>query len=133
MVADAAFGRPERAVVLHAIAGKDLDLAVVHLDGTRDDNLPPRVGEDPPDTRLEVEHAGRSVELLEHSAEDRSIRCHDPPCWSARGPAAEQTIIMNGPQTICESSESSLPSRASTVMTEARKSLHVPSATRGWR
>ena len=40
VIADAALGRAERDVVLHAIAGEDLDLAVVHLHRTRHDDLP---------------------------------------------------------------------------------------------
>ena len=36
VIADAALRRAERDVVLHAVAGEDLDLAVVHLDRARD-------------------------------------------------------------------------------------------------
>ena len=39
VVADAALRRSERDVVLHAIAGEDLDLAAVHLNGARHDDL----------------------------------------------------------------------------------------------
>ena len=62
---------PERHVVLHAVAGEDLDLAVVHLDRARDDDLPLGVGEHLPDARLEIENAGRPFEFLEHAAEQR--------------------------------------------------------------
>ena len=64
VVADAAFGRAERDVVLHAVAGEDFDLAVVHLDRTGDDDLALGMGEDFPDAGLEVENARRAVELL---------------------------------------------------------------------
>ena len=49
VIADAALGRAERDVVLHAVAGEDLDLAVVHLHRARHDDLPLGVGEDLPD------------------------------------------------------------------------------------
>ena len=76
VIADAALGRAERDVVLDAIAGEDLDLAVVHLDRARHGDLPFGVREDLPDARLEVEDAGRSVELLEHRAESVSRSSH---------------------------------------------------------
>ena len=71
------FAGPERDVVLHAIAGEDLDLAVVHLHGTRDDDLPLGMREDLPDAGIEVEDAGGAVELLEHRAEDGAVLGHD--------------------------------------------------------
>ena len=74
VIADAALRRPERDVVLNAVAGEDFDLAVVHLDRTGDRDLSLRVGEDFPDAGLEVEDARRSVELLEHRVENRSVR-----------------------------------------------------------
>src|SRR5262249_5125060 len=40
VIAYAALRRAERDVVLHAVAGEDLDRAVVHLYGARDDDLP---------------------------------------------------------------------------------------------
>ena len=67
VIADAALGRTERDVVLHAVAGEDLDLAVVHLHRARDDDLALGVGEDLPDAGLEVEDARRLVELLRAS------------------------------------------------------------------
>ena len=76
VIADAALGRSERDVVLNAIAGEDFDLAVVHLHRTRDDNLPLGVGEDAPDAWLEIEDAGRAVELLQHRSEDRAVFGH---------------------------------------------------------
>ena len=76
VVADAALCRTERDVVLHAIAGEDLDLAVVHLHRTRDGDLPLRMREDLPDAGLEVEHAGGDVELLEHRVEDAAVFGH---------------------------------------------------------
>src|SRR5262249_58836930 len=79
VIAYAALRRAERDVVLHAVAGEDLDRAVVHLYGARDDDLPFRAREDLPDAGLEVEDARRSVELLEHVAEDRSVLRHGCP------------------------------------------------------
>ena len=80
VIADAALGRAERDVVLHAIAGEDLDLAVVHLHRTGHGDLPLGMRQDLPDARLEVEQAGRSVELLQHRPEDRSVCRHES--WS---------------------------------------------------
>ena len=71
VIADAALRRAERDVVLHAVAGEDLDLAVVHLDRARHDDLPLGVGEDLPDAGIEAEDARGAVELLEHRVEDR--------------------------------------------------------------
>ncbi len=80
MVTDAAFGRAERDVVLHPVAGEDLDLAVVHLDRTGDGDLTLGVGQDLPDAGLEVENARGSVEFLEHRVENRSVGGgHDAP------------------------------------------------------
>ena len=76
VIADAALGRTERDVVLDAVAGEDLDLAVVHLHRTRDDDLPLGMREDPPDAGLEVEDAGGAVELLEHRPEDGAVFGH---------------------------------------------------------
>ena len=72
VIADAAFGRAERDVVLDAEAGEHFDLAVVHLHRTGDDDLPLRVGEDLPDAGVEIEQSGGDVEFLEHRAERRS-------------------------------------------------------------
>ncbi len=79
VIADAALRRPERDVVLHAVAGEDLDLAVVHLHRARHGDLALGMREDLPDARLEVEKPGRAVELLQHRIEDRSVGRHDPP------------------------------------------------------
>ena len=79
MVADAAFRGPERDVVLHAIAGEDLDGAAVHLHRTRHDDLALGVREDFPDAALEVQQAGRFVELLEHRGEERAVISHRAP------------------------------------------------------
>jgi hypothetical protein len=70
------FGRPERDVVLHPVAGEDLDLPVVHLDGARHDDLALRMGEDPPDARIERQQACRLVERFEHGGENRSVFGH---------------------------------------------------------
>src|SRR5216684_2106787 len=79
VVADPPLCRSQGDVVLDAIAGEDLDLAVVHQDGTRDGDLTFGVGEDLPDARLEVEDAGRFIELLQHRTEDRSVGRHVAP------------------------------------------------------
>jgi hypothetical protein len=76
VIADTAFGRTKRDVVLNAVPGEDLDLAVVHLHRTRDDDLPFRMREDVPDPGLEVDDACGFVELLKHCPEDRSVLCH---------------------------------------------------------
>ena len=82
VIANAALRRTERDVVLDAIAGEYLDLAVVHLDRARHDDLSLRMGEDLPDARFEVEDARRSIELLEHVIEDRSVIRHVAPKWN---------------------------------------------------
>ena len=76
VVADAALGRSERHAVLHAVAGEDFDLAVVHLHRARDRDLPLGMREDLPDARLEIEKPRGVVELLEHRVEDRSVGHH---------------------------------------------------------
>ncbi len=76
VIADAALGRPERDVVLHAIAGEDLDLAVVHLHRTGDDDLALRAREDLPDAGVEPQQSRRSVELLEHRVENAAAAFH---------------------------------------------------------
>ena len=76
VIADAALGRAERDVVLHAVAGEDLDLAVVHLDRARHDDLPLGMGEHLPDAGIEIENARRAFELLEHRAEERAVCGH---------------------------------------------------------
>src|SRR5919197_846744 len=73
VIADAALRRTERDVVLHAVAGEDFDLAVVHLHRTRNDDLTFGTGEDLPDARFEGEESRGAVELLEHRAEDRTV------------------------------------------------------------
>jgi hypothetical protein len=69
VITDASLGRAERDVVLDAVTGKDLDLAVVHLDRTGHDDLPLGMGEDFPDARIEPEKARGAVEFLEHRVE----------------------------------------------------------------
>ena len=74
MVAEAALGRPARDVVLDAIAGEDLDAAVVQLHREADRELALR---DPEHARMpgvEVEVVGRGVELGERRGEGRSGR-----------------------------------------------------------
>ena len=74
VVAEAALRGAERDVVLHPVAGEDLDLAVVHLHRATDGDLSLGVGEDLPDAGVEIENAGGDVELLEHVLEQRSLR-----------------------------------------------------------
>ena len=79
VVADAPLGGPERDVVLHAVAGEDFDLAVVHLDRARHRDLPLGVGQDFPDAGVEPQQARRPVELLEHRVENAAACCHITP------------------------------------------------------
>ena len=67
---------PERDVVLHAVAGEHLDLAVVHLDGARDDDLALGMRQHLPDAGLEIENAGRAFEFLEHAGEQSAVCGH---------------------------------------------------------
>jgi hypothetical protein len=76
VIADAPLRRAERDVVLHTVAGEDLDFPVVHLHRARHDNLPLRVGENAPDPGIEIEDARGSVELLKHRAEQRAVLSH---------------------------------------------------------
>ena len=64
MIADAAFGRAARDVVLHAIAFKNFRLAAVHLDGNRHDELPLGSPEDGAHRLFEFEIISRAIELL---------------------------------------------------------------------
>src|ERR1700733_2007595 len=90
MVADAALGRPEGDVVLNPEPGEDLDLAVVHLDRARDDDLALGMGEDLPDAWFEVENARRPVELLEQVVEERAVNAH-----AAGQPSTKRTVRYN--------------------------------------
>ena len=63
MVADAALGRAAAEVVLDAIAGEDLDAAVVHLHREVDDELAARLAQDLAQPGIEVEALGGEVEL----------------------------------------------------------------------
>ena len=64
VVADAALGRAAAEVVLDAVAGEDLDRAVVHLHGEVDGQLAARLAEDAAQAGVEVEPLGGQVELL---------------------------------------------------------------------
>ena len=64
MEADAALGRAATQVVLDAIAGEDLDAAVVHLDREVDGQLATRLPEDPTEAGVQVEHVSGEIELL---------------------------------------------------------------------
>ena len=64
MVADAALGRAAAEVVLDAVAGEDLDAAVVHLDREVDGQLAARLTQDLAQAGVEVEALGGEVELL---------------------------------------------------------------------
>ena len=79
VVADAALGRSERDVVLHAVAGEDLDLAVVHLDRAGDGDLALGMREDFPDAGIETQQPRRAIELLEHRVEDAAACVHVTP------------------------------------------------------
>ncbi len=69
VIADTAFCRTKRDVVLHAVASEDDDLAVVHLDRTRHRDLALGARQDPPDTAFEAEDSGRLLELSQHRPE----------------------------------------------------------------
>jgi len=88
VIADAALRRAQCDVVLHTIAGEDLDLAVVHLHGTRNDDLPLGVREDLPDAGIELEDASRLVELLKHRGKDAALFGHA--CVYCRPAAAKR-------------------------------------------
>ena len=91
VIADAALGRTERDVVLHAVAGEDLDLPVVHLHRARHGDLPLRVRQDFPDAGVEPQQPRRSVEFLEHRVENAAACTHVTPiralqpCGPVRG------------------------------------------------
>ena len=124
VIADAALRRAERDVVLHAIAGEHLDLAVVHLDRTRDDDLPLGMGQDLPDAGVEVEDAGGSVEFLEHRIEDRCRCRHDAPVSRKRGQpsVADRQRVK---RTRCRATSLSAESRNRAVTTCRRYNANV--------
>ena len=64
VVADAALGRAAAEVVLDAVAGEDLDGAVVHLHREVDGELAPGLPQDLAQAGVEVEPLGGEVELL---------------------------------------------------------------------
>ena len=64
VVADAALGRPAAEVVLDAVAGEDLDRAVVHLHREVDGQLAAGLAQDAAEAGVEVEPLGGQVELL---------------------------------------------------------------------
>ena len=114
---------PERDVVLHAVAGEDLDLAVVHLHRTRDDDLPLGVREDLPDAGIEVEDARRAVELLEHRVENAAATFHMTPYETVRGlveaaaqeQADQPTVTIRAKSRPPRHSESVAPATQSSV------------------
>ena len=65
VVADPALGRPPGDVVMHTVAGVDVDLPGVEADGHRDDEGALGLAEDLVDGRFETHEAGRFVEVLE--------------------------------------------------------------------
>ncbi len=64
VVADAALGRAAAEVVLDAVAGEDLDAAVVHVHREVDGQLAARLAQHAAQARVEVEPVGGQVELL---------------------------------------------------------------------
>ena len=64
VVADAALGRAAAEVVLDAVAGEDLDGAVIHLDREVDVQLAAGLAQDLAQAGVEVELVGGDVELL---------------------------------------------------------------------
>ena len=73
MVADAAFCRAAREIVLYAIAGVDFELAGIALEWNREDDLPRRMGEDAAHSAVEFEQIGGFVEVCDRVAEDRNV------------------------------------------------------------
>ena len=63
VVADAALGGPAAEVVLDAVAGEDLDAAVVHVDREVDGQLAARLAQDAAEAGVEIEAVGGQVEL----------------------------------------------------------------------
>ena len=75
MVADAALGRSAADVVLDAMAGEDLDVAVVEGDREVDGELSLRNAQDAAHAVIEVELLGGVVELrLGHGPDVRNLR-----------------------------------------------------------
>src|SRR6476469_1805026 len=100
MVPDAALGRAERDVVLHAVSGEDFDLAVVHLNGARHRDLTLGMRENLPDSGIEPQQARRSVELLEHRVEDAATCFHVTPAqW--RGPGWQPSASSKRTNLLC--------------------------------
>ena len=84
VVADAALGRAAAEVVLDAVAGEDLDGAVVHVDREVDGELAARLAEDRAQPRIEVEALGGEVELVLRDLPGVDRRA-PPARWSWRG------------------------------------------------
>ena len=103
VIADAALRRSERDVVLHAVAGEDLDLAAVHLHGAGDDDLPLGVREHLPDARVKIQNARRALELLEHRVKNAAVCRHLVPQRSTklvRHLRKVQTVQTNNPESV---------------------------------
>ena len=64
LVADAALGGTAADVVLHPVAGEELDGVVLHVDREVHHQLPLHLAQLGPDGVVEVEHVGREVELV---------------------------------------------------------------------
>ena len=64
LVADAPLGRPAADVVLHPVAGEELDGVVVHVDGEVDHQLPLDLAQQVASVLGEPEHIGGQVELM---------------------------------------------------------------------
>ena len=79
MVAEPAFEGAKHVRVLNAIAGKDLDVFVVHLDRERDGHLVHRLGQDGADVWVELHQIGGPVELLRDVLVHAALRRHGGP------------------------------------------------------
>ena len=108
VVADAALGRAQRDVVLDAVAGEDLDFAVVHLHRAGHDDLPLGMGQDFPDARIESEQSGRAVELLEHRVENAAACFHVTPVSRRPDPFRSHGESQTGQATVTECGKSTL-------------------------
>ena len=69
MVADAALGGTAREIVLHAISGEHLEIAVVALKRDGDDHLARRMREDPSYGLRQVKAIGGFIEIRDRLAE----------------------------------------------------------------
>src|SRR5437879_9830752 len=73
MVTNAAFGRASRSIVLHAITGKDLHLAIIELDGNGNLHHPLWRAQNLPQSRVDFQKLRRHIKLNLSDAEGIEI------------------------------------------------------------